>query len=174
MDQDAQAFGMLKGDAYQYIIEVSKDGNAWTLCIDKSRNQIDSPHDYVQLPALVTARYVRLTNVHCPAGAKLSICGFRIFGNGLGAPPAKVEGVKALRSATDPRQATVSWLPSKGADFYVVRYGIAPDKLFSNYQIYNATGMTLNALNVSVSYAVTVDAVSDSGVNQRAQIVAIP
>jgi len=174
MDQDAQAFGMLKGEAYQYLIEVSDDGTNWTDCIDKSQNQVDSPHDYVQLPAPVKARYVRLTNVHCPAGAKLSVSGFRIFGNGLGTPPAMVEGVKALRSATDPRQATVSWSPVKDADFYVVRYGIAPDKLFSNYQIYQATEMTLNALNVGVSYAVTVDAVNNSGDTQGTRTVPIP
>jgi xylan 1,4-beta-xylosidase len=193
-DQDAKAAGMLKdGDAYQYVIEVSDDGTAWTPCIDKSQNQIDAPHDYVQLPAPVTARYVRLTNVHCPAGAKLSVSGFRIFGNGLGTAPAMVEGVTATRDA-DPRKAIVSWAPIKDADFYIVRYGLAPDRLFSNYQVYAAPKMTLNALNPGVSYAVTVDAVkltlnalnagvsyvvtvdavNDSGITQGTQGVPIP
>lgn len=174
MDQDAQAFGMLKGDAYQYIIEVSSDGANWTTCIDKSQNQVDAPHDYVPLSAPVTARYVRLTNVHCPAGAKLSVSGFRIFGNGLGAPPALVGDAKAVRSSTDPRQATVSWSPVKDADFYIVRYGIAPDKLFSNYQVYDGTTLVLNALNAGVSYFVAVDAVNDSGVTQGTQTVPLP
>jgi len=174
MDQDAQATGMLKDDAYRYVIEVSDDGTAWKPCIDKSQNQVDAPHDYVQLPAPVTARYVRLTNVHCPAGAKLSVSGFRIFGSGLGTPPARVEGVKVVRSTTDQRQATVSWSPVKDADFYIVRYGLAADKLFSNYQIYQATTMTLNALNAGVPYVVTVDAVNDSGVTQGTQGVPIP
>jgi len=174
MDQDAQAFGMLNGDAYQYIIEVSDDGTNWTTCVDKSQNLVDSPHDYVQLSAPVTARYVRLTNVHCPAGAKLSISGFRIFGNGMGTPPNPVEGVKASRSSADPRLATVSWSPVKDADFYIVRYGIAADKLFSNYQIYQGTEMTLNTLNRGVPYAVAVDAVNDSGVTKGTQTIAIP
>jgi len=121
----------------------------------------------------VTARYVRLTNVHCPAEAKLSVSGFRIFGNGLGTPPAMVEGVTATRDA-DPRKATVSWSPVKNADFYIVRYGLAPDRLFSNYQVYQATSMSLNALNAAVSYAVTVDAVNDSGVTQGTQTVPLP
>lgn len=173
-DQDAQASGMLKdGDAYQYVIDVSKDGISWTTCIDKSGNQVDAPHDYVQLPAPMMARYVRLTNVHCPAGAKLSVSGFRIFGNGLETPPARVEGVTATRDV-DARKATVSWSPVKNADFYIVRYGLAPDKLFSNYQVYHATSMTLNALNVGVSYLVTVDAVNDSGVSQGTQTVPVP
>jgi hypothetical protein len=174
MDQDAQAFDMLKGEAYQYFIDVSDDGTKWTTCLDKSQNQIDSPHDYVQLPAPVTARYVRLTSVHCPAGAKLSVSGFRIFGNGLGTPPALVDEVKAARSTADARQATVCWSPVKDADFYIVRYGVAPEKLFSNYQIYQGTELTLNALNGGVSYAVTVDSVNDSGVTQGIQPIAIP
>ncbi|MGA3169915.1 MAG: family 43 glycosylhydrolase [Chthoniobacteraceae bacterium] len=174
-DQDANAHGMLtNGDAYRYVIEVSDDGTTWNACIDKSQNQIDAPQDYVQLPAPVTARYVRLTNIHCPAGAKLSVSGFRIFGSGLGTPPAMVQGVTAARDPDDARKATVSWSPVKGADFYIVRYGLAPDRLFSNYQIYQATGMTLNALNAGVSYVVTVDAVNDSGVTQGTQTAAIP
>jgi hypothetical protein len=173
MDQDAQAIGMLQGDAYQYVIEVSNDGATWTPCIDKSQNTIDAPHDYVQLPAPVTARYVRLTNVHCPAGSKLSISGFRVFGNGLGSPPDAVGDVKGIRSSTDPRQATVSWAPVKNANFYIVRYGIAPNKLFSNYQIYSGNEMTLNALNVGVSYWLTVDAMNDSGVTRGPAAVAM-
>jgi hypothetical protein len=116
---------------------------------------------------------VRLTNVHCPAGSKLSISGFRVFGNGLGAAPAQVGSVKAIRSSTDTRVATVSWTPVKNADFYIVRYGIAPDKLFSNYQIYSGNEMTLNALNAGVSYWLTVDAVNDSGVTRGPAAVAM-
>ena len=173
-DEGAKAFGLLKdGDAYQYTIETSSDGTSWNTTVDRSQNHIDAPHDYVQLPAPVKARYARLTNVHCPAQAKFSVSGFRIFGNGLGTPPAKVEGVTATRE-TDARKATVSWSPVENADFYVVRYGIAPNKLVSNYQIYQGTEMTLNALNVGVSYAVTVDAVNDSGVTQGTQVVPIP
>lgn len=174
MDQDAQAFDRLKDDAYQYIIEVSSDETSWTTCVDRSQNQVDSPHDYVQLPSPVTARYVRLTNIHCPAGAKLSISGFRIFGSGLGTSPAVVEGVKAVRSANDPRNVTISWSPVKDADFYIIRYGLAPDRLFSNYQIYQGTETTLNTLNVGASYAVTIDAVNDSGVTRGRQCVTIP
>jgi len=174
MDQDAQIHGMVQNDGYQYVIEVSTDGKTWTPCIDKSRNQTDSPHDYVQLPAPLTARYVRLTNIHCPGGAKLSISGLRIFGNGLGALPATVDGVSATRSPTDARVATVTWSPVKDADFYIVRYGLAPDRLFSNYQVYDGTSVTLNALNAGVTYAVTVDAINDSGISLGTKVIPIP
>ena len=172
---EVDAQGMLKdGDAYQDVIEVSDDGATWNPCIDKSQNQIDVSHDYVQLPAPVPARYVRLTNVHCPAGAKLSVSGFRIFGHWSGTPSARVEGVTATRLATDPRQATVSRSLVKDADLDIVRYGIATDKLFSNYQVCHSTEITFNALNAGVPYVVAADTVNDSGVTQGTQGVPIP
>jgi xylan 1,4-beta-xylosidase len=174
MDQDALAFDMLKGDAYQYVIEFSNDGTTWSMGVDRSKNAVDSPHDYIQLPAAATARYVRLTNVHCPAGAKLSISGFRIFGNGLGSLPSPVSGLKASRAPSDGRQATVEWTPTKDADFYIVRYGIASERLFSNYQVYGAARMTLNALNRGVPYFISVDAVNENGITSGTQIVSLP
>ena len=44
--------------------------------------------------------------------------------------------------------------------------GLAPDRLFNNYQVYNATNVEINALNSDVRYYFTVDAVNDSGVTQ--------
>ncbi|HEX4140042.1 MAG TPA: discoidin domain-containing protein [Candidatus Methylacidiphilales bacterium] len=171
MDQDAQVFGMLQGDAYQYRIEGSSDGQAWTTLIDKTQNTVDAPHDYVQLAAPVRARYVRLTNVHCPAGAKLSISGFRIFGRGTGALPGAVKDIKAVRCASDSRRATVTWSPVSDADFYIVRYALGPGKPFTNYQIYGATTATLNALNGGVPYLVTVQSVNENGVTQTPEAV---
>lgn len=173
-DQDAQAFGILKNDGYSYTIETSADQKAWKMCVDRSGELRDSPHEYIQLPAPVTARYVRITNVHSPADSKFSISGFRIFGNGLGTVPAMVDGMTATRSATDPRLATITWNPVKNADFYIVRYGLAPDRLFTNYQVYDGTMLNLNALNRGVSYVVTVDAVNDSGVTRGLRTVPLP
>ena len=172
-DQDAQAKGFLQNDGYSYTIEASNDGTTWTSCVDRSQTRLDTPHAYVQLPAPVNARYLRITNVHSPADSRFSISGFRVFGSGLGAPPAVVEGITATRKA-DARLGNVSWNPVKGADFYIVRYGVAADKLFTNYQVYDGTALALNALNLGVSYFVTVDAVNDSGVTYGKQTVPLP
>lgn len=169
-DQDAQLPNG-SADAYQYLIEASNDGVSWKKCVDRSENRVDQPHDYVQLDGPTTARYVRLINIHCPAQAKLSISGFRIFGNGLGVPPAKVSEIKASRSAADSRVGMVEWKPVANADFYVVRYGLAPDRLFTSYQVYQGTSLKLNALNAGSSYALTVDAINDSGIAQGTQSV---
>lgn len=172
-DHDAQATGFLQNDGYSYRIETSIDGKSWMTCIDRSQTKLDTPHAYVQLPAPVTARYVRITNIHSPAHSKFSIIDFRVFGNGLGSAPTMVDGIHATRSA-DTRLATVSWNAAKGAEFYIVKYGVAADRLFTSYQVYDGTTLSLNALNVGVPYFLTVDAVNDSGVTQGRQIVAIP
>jgi xylan 1,4-beta-xylosidase len=170
-DEGSTTLGKLHDDAYQYFVETSSDGTHWEKILDRSDNRRDAPHDYAQLDHPIKARYARLVNVHCAAGAKFSISGFRLFGNGLGLAPAAVKAITVLRNPADPRKVAVSWSPVDGAQFYIVRYGLAPDRLFGNYQIYGSTRAQINALNAGVNYYFTVDAVNDSGVTQTKTIV---
>jgi hypothetical protein len=163
-DEGATVLGKLHGDAYQFYVEASRDSKKWEKILDCSDNRRDAPHYYEQLQHSVKTRYVRLVNVHCPAGARFSISGFRIFGDGLGKSPKPVKHLTAQRDTADGRKATISWTSSPGADFYIVRYGLAPDRLLNNYEIYNATNTEINSLNCGVGYYFTVDAVNDSGV----------
>jgi hypothetical protein len=172
-DEGAKAQGKLVNDAYQYYVEASRDGSNWGKILDRSQNRRDAPHDYTQLEHPILARHVRLVNVHCPAGARFSVSGFRIFGSGLGHAPAAVKHIDARRDAGDGRRAVVSWAPSAQADFYIVRYGVAPDRLFSDYQIYNATNAQINALNSAIPYYFTVDAVNDSGITPTRTVLSL-
>ena len=170
-DEGASARGKLHDDAYRFYIEASKNGTKWERILDCSDNRRDAPHYYEQLQHPVTARYVRLMNVHCPAGARFSISGFRIFGEELGKAPAPVKSIVVLRNSDDGRKATISWAPAPGTDFYIVRYGLGPDRLFNNYQIYNATNAQINSLNRGVGYYFGVDAVNDSGVSHSRAVL---
>lgn len=163
-DEGSQILGKLHDDAYQYFIEDSRDGHHWEKILDRRDNHRDAPDDYTQLKHPVKARYVRLVNTHCPAGAKCSVSGFRIFGRAPGSAPGAVRQIIVQRNPADPRKATVSWPPTPGAEFYIVRYGISPDHLFGNYQIYDATEARINSLNDGVDYYFTVDAVNGSGI----------
>ena len=165
-DEGSQVLGKLHDDAYQYYIEGSSDGLQWEKILDRSDNHRDAPHEYAQLDKPAKARYIRLVNVHCPAGAKFSVSGLRLFGSGLGDAPGVVKDVTVQRLLTDPRKVTVSWTPAKSAQFYIVRYGIAPERLFDSYQIYDGNTAQINALNMGVNYYFTVDAVNDSGVSR--------
>jgi len=60
----------------------------------------------------------------------------------------------------------VSRPPVAEAGFYIVRHGIAPHRLFNNYQIRGINACEINSLNTGVPYQVTVDAVNDSGITQ--------
>ncbi|HWD90863.1 MAG TPA: family 43 glycosylhydrolase [Verrucomicrobiae bacterium] len=170
-DQGMANLGRMTGDAYRYSVQVSRDGTHWTNALDRRDNRRDSPHDYAQLETSVVARYVRVLNEHVPGSGLFSISGFRVFGNGLGHAPAAVRRVEAARDASDLRRAHVSWQPVAGADFYIIRYGIAPDRLFNNYQVYDATHFDINSLNSGTSYYLSVDAVNDSGIAQGKKVI---
>lgn len=49
---------------YQYRIYSSDNGTDWTLAVDKSDNDKDVPHDYIELGETLDARYLKLENIH--------------------------------------------------------------------------------------------------------------
>jgi len=164
-DEGATQSGRLQ-DGYGYKLDVSADGKRWTTIIDRNANRRDAPNDYVQLDDPVKARFARITNTHTPGGAKFSISGLRLFGSGLGHAPQKAGEIQVKRDAADTRQTTVSWSGVKDTDGYIVRYGIAKDKLFSSYQVYDANMLHIHTLNIGVRYFFTVDTFNDSGVTK--------
>jgi hypothetical protein len=169
-DEGSDTLGASK-DAYRYAMEQSRDGKRWTTLVDRRANERDAPDEYVELDKPLEARYVRITNVHTPGNAKFSISGLRLFGSGLQAGPGRVAGVRVVRDPHDARKATVSWQAARGADFYVVRFGVRPDRMFENYQVYDGTQLTVPSLNAGVRYTFTVDAVNDSGLTRGVEVV---
>ncbi len=163
-DVDSTTYGRLN-DAYRYLLEVSDDGETWTTLVDRKDNRRDAPHEYVQLEHPVIARHARLTNLHTPGGAVFSVSGLRFFGSGLGRAPQQVAGVKSARQ-TNRRLMNVSWDKAPGADFYVVRYGIKPDRLTLNWQVYDGESVTIPGLNTDSDYFVAVDAVNDTAITR--------
>jgi xylan 1,4-beta-xylosidase len=167
-DVNSTSYGRIS-DAYRYTLEVSDDGKTWKPCIDRKDNMRDAPHEYIQLDQPVTVRYVKLTNIHTPAGAVFSVSGLRLFGSGLGKPPELVDGISAERQANG-RLMKVSWKKSPTADFYIVRYGINPDRLTFNYQVYNGESVTIPGLNTDANYFFTVDAVNDTSITKGTKV----
>jgi hypothetical protein len=162
-EQDQSVSNRPAGLYQQYRIESSLDGAAWTTIVDKSANRQDVPHDYVELLQPVQARYVRITNVYTMQPGAFSIRDLRIFGSSLESQPAKVTGVTVSRDAGDQRNATISWTAVPGAVGYMVRYGIAPNKLYSNYQVFDATTVSIRSLNIGVQYTFNVEAFNRTG-----------
>ena len=159
-------FGMgmaASNSQYQsYTLQISNDNENWSMLIDKSNNTQDLRHDYTELPEPVKARYVKLTNVFTPDEGKFAVKDLRIFGNPGIAKFTRVADVKVIRDPEDPRDASLLWQPVEGADGYVIRYGIEPDKLYNNYMVYDANTFTMYSLNRNEKYYFEVQAF-DSG-----------
>jgi len=152
-----------------FRLEASPDGIAWRTLDDRERSREDTPHAYLELESPVEARFVRLTLLHMPGGGFPAVSGLRVFGNGGGAPPAAVTGLRAARRPADPRTADIAWDPVPGADGYVVHWGIAPDKLYSSWQVLDACRLELNALTAGVPAWVAVEAFNANGRSPRGE-----
>ena len=162
-EHEATALGRSPELYHQYRLEWSNDGNKWQMLVDRSANRKDVPHDYIQLAEPVTAQYVRITNVHVSGGGMFSVRDLRIFGSGQGNAPAKAPSFEVHRDPSDARNAVIRWDALRDAEGYVVRYGIAEDKLYLNREIRGKREIYLHDLNVGVDYYFTVDAFNDSG-----------
>jgi hypothetical protein len=123
---------------HQYRLEGWLDAKTWETLADRSGNRRDVPHDYIQLPAPVNARFVRITNVRMPGGGSFSIRDLRF-------------------------NAVVRREMLPDAEGYVVRYGIAPGKLYHNLEIRGRKEIVLHDLNAEAGYYFAVDAFNDSG-----------
>lgn len=150
-------------DQYQsYTIEVSEDNENWTLLIDKSNNTQDLRSDYTELPTPVNARYVKLTNVFTPDNGRFAVKALRVFGNPDETTWTKVdaENIKVVRDELDRRNAHLLWDQVEGAEGYIVRYGIDPDKLYNSYMVYWDSYLDVPSLNVDSEYYWEVEAFS--------------
>ena len=74
-------------------------------------------------------------------------------------------GLTVRRHPDDDRNATLGWTSNPNADGYLVRFGIAPDKLFHAIQLQGGTNATLttHCLNRGVQYSWRVDAFNAGG-----------
>lgn len=153
------------------MIEGSLDGVVWHTLVDKSKNFKDVPHDYVELAQPEQARFIRYRNIHVPT-PHLSLSGLRVFGLGDGKAPAAVEKVTVNRRA-DRRDALVTWDARTDAQGYVVRWGIAPDKLYSSWMVYETSELELKGLTVDQPYHFTVEAFNENGVAAPSKLVSV-
>jgi xylan 1,4-beta-xylosidase len=148
-----------------FTLSASADGTSWTIVADWSHERRDHADAYIELSGPVRARYVRYEHGHVGA-ANLAISDIRVFGNGSGVRPSTPRGLVARREA-DERNAMISWQPVRGAVGYNVRWGIAPNKLYSTYQRWADQGSSfeLRSLTVGQRYWVAIESFDENGVS---------
>ncbi len=165
-DQDAEFLGKQEGIFHQYKILESPDGKKWKTLVDKSQNLTDVPHDYIEFPVPVKTRYLKLENLHMPAG-KFAISGFRVFGLGNGKKPEKVEGFVVLRTEKDKRSAWLKWHPSPDAYAYNIHTGTETGKLYNTVMVHSANEYWLKTMDREKTYYFTIEAINENGISDR-------
>ncbi|MDX1934010.1 MAG: family 43 glycosylhydrolase [Capsulimonadales bacterium] len=169
-DQDAEVMGKVPGLYHQYVVQASTDGTTWTTIMDKSRNRTDVPHDYIELPTPVEARYLRIENRHVPTG-KFALSGFRAFGKGKGKRPEPVKNFVVLRgeygNGADRRNAWLKWQVSPDATGYVIYCGIAPDKMYTSVMVYGSSEYYFRAMDRDRTYYFRIEAFNENGISER-------
>ena len=145
----------------RWLMEGSTDGKTWFVIADKRNAETNLPHDYVETDGM-KMRYIRITAEKLPYDEPLALSGLRVFGTGYSEKPEKVTALTSLRS--DPMTAALKWKSSERAIGYNVRYGTAPDKLYSSHMVYGQTEVLLTMLAADQEYCAAVDAFGEGGI----------
>ncbi len=168
-DHESDMYGRIPGLYHRYVIEGSVDGNSWEVLADRSNNYQDVPNDYVELGEPKTVRFIRYRNIHVPT-PHLAISGLRIFGTGEGKAPPTVKNLKAERRP-DRRDILISWDKQENAQGYNVYWGIAPEKMYNSWMVYDENQLEMKNLTVDQEYWITVEAFNENGVSDRSKII---
>ncbi|MBX9567438.1 MAG: family 43 glycosylhydrolase [Candidatus Obscuribacterales bacterium] len=170
-DEDAKTYGKQHKARHRYKLFHSHNGKDWLLLIDRSQNNREVPHDYIELSHSIRTRYLKLVNVEMPTGC-FAISDLRVFGSSPGTRPGNVENFRVQRHS-DERDADLTWDPVHSAYAYEIRFGSDPKKLYHSFLVYGKANYTLHALNLGTPYYFSIRAVSESGLSDMSSILAI-
>jgi len=68
----------------------------------------------------------------------------------------------------DRRDAMITWEPQKNVQGYNIRWGIAPDKLYSSWLVYDNNQLLIKALTTDQAYYFTIEAFNRNGISEMA------
>jgi len=170
-DHESGIYTRVEGLRHQFTLAVSEDGENWETVVDRSNSYKDAPNAYIGLNQPVEGKYVRYNNVKVP-GNNLALSEMRVFGKGFGENPAKVKGFMVDRDE-DRRDASLSWNPVKGAQGYNIRWGIAPDKLYQSWLIYDVNQHFMRCLDRDTKYYFTIEAFNENGISEKTEVVEV-
>ena len=168
-DQESGIYTRTEGLRHRYTLEVSEDGENWKTVVDRSKSFEDTPNAYITLNQPVRAKYVRYNNIEVP-GNNLALSEIRVFGKGFGKKPARVKSFEVSREE-DRRDASFTWKAVKGAQGYNIRWGIAPDKLYHAWLIYDRNEHFMRNLDRDTEYYFQIEAFNENGISERSEVI---
>jgi hypothetical protein len=171
-EMDTIFLGKTIGLYHQYKMYYSVDGKKWNMLVDKTNNKTDVPHDYVELEKPVQARFIKMENIHMPAG-KFAISGLRVFGNGNASKPDPVQGFIVLRTEKDKRSAFIKWKPVDNAFAYNIYYGTHPDKLYTSIMIHSNNEYWMKTMDLQKTYYFCIESINENGVSERTKVIEV-
>lgn len=163
-EHDTHIYGRKEGLYHRYVLEASEDKIHWVMLSDKSLNDTDNSHSYIQLDQAMACRYIRITNVEVPDG-HFALSGLRVFGKGNGKIPGKIQDLILNRDVNDRRKIRLSWT-GPDADGYHILFGTHQDKLYNCYTIFGVNEIELNSLNAEESYFFSFESFNGSGIRK--------
>jgi hypothetical protein len=170
-DYKSDLYGKIPGLYHRYLIEGSLDGSNWNTLVDKKNNFTDVPNDYIELSVPQRVRYIRYKNIHVPTPS-LAVSGLRVFGMGEGRLPVAVKNFKVNRK-TDRRDALINWEAQPNCQGYNIHWGIAPDKLYNSWMVYDKNELLLKSLSVDQTYYFSIEAFNENGVSEKTKPIKI-
>ncbi|RTL37994.1 MAG: xylosidase [Candidatus Melainabacteria bacterium] len=171
-DEKAKLYNKQLNIHHRYQIFESNDGKDWNLLVDKSKNEKDVPHDYIEFSSAVKTRFLKIVNIEMPTGS-FAIGDLRVFGSAPGEKPGLVKGFAVSRDPKDKRNCSLTWQTVPGAYAYNIAFGTAPDKLYGSFLVYDKNSYDLHSLNTDSNYYFTVQSVAETGVSPAGSVVQV-
>ncbi len=173
-DHNSQTFADSPKIYTEFDVLASVDGKKYFKIASTNNEKIDRPNAYFELKTPVKARFIKY--VHKYIGTpNLAISDIRVFGNYGVKPPETPKNFEVKRDK-DERNAFVTWEKTMGAVGYNILWGIKPDRLTLNYQIFDdePNRKEIRALNVGVPYYFAIESFDEFGVSKLSPTVFVP
>ena len=140
-----------------YTMETSVNGADWTTRETVARECSNGYYEYADG---IRARYVRSPAANCPMDSR---CASAVCGCSATARAQSRTG-RSRRARVDALDATITWKHIENAQGCNVRYGVAPDKLYLSWLVYDTDEVTLSTLTAGQEYYVCVDSFNENGI----------
>lgn len=170
-DHESDMYGRIPGLYHRYFIEGSIDGQHWQVLVDRRDSYKDTPNDYVELAEPKMVKYIRYNNQQVPT-PNLSVSDLRVFGFGQGKAPARVKNFNVDRRE-DRRDAMITWNQIADNQGYNVLWGIAPDKLYSSWMVYDDNKLEMRSLTTDQEYYFAIEAFNENGISAKTKVIKI-